>query len=84
MSNKQHQKKLEKSKHQIFSSIVRYFTTLPSHYLSIRLLGAILLLLIVVLTGNLLTKNGFILIAAVVGYILWIAFVNWFKNHDES
>ena len=83
-TRKPSRKKLTASKPQFLFSIIQYFASFPRYYLSIRMLGAILLFLIIILIGDLLTKDGLIIVLAIIGYVLLMFLANWFKKHDEN
>ena len=54
----------------ILSSIKRYFVTLPSTTLDIRILGAAIVLLTIVLTGRLMSKDALAFVLVILGYLL--------------
>jgi len=63
--------------------IIRYLASFPPYYLTIRLIGAVFLLLIVIGSGDLLTITGLVLGIGIIGYVLLIYLGKWVERHDN-
>ena len=54
-----------------------------SDYLRFRIWAILILFLILVITGNLLTKNGLIFILIIIGYVLLGYLQKWLENFEK-